>query len=192
MKPVRCQEDLEDSFIYGLAPRAGCPHLSGVRERIPPNPAQLFRLFESGRLSIEDLRAAMQVHARLLIVEMVEARRNPISTALEHVRNRAAAARLARQHGEDAIREALAALAEVDDFPPSRWVWNAAHRDVPLHCFVRSRHEPVFRIVEFLADPMVVRLAVEHGPTAAVVREQFVLRRGRNGRLGVESRRRSG
>ena len=64
--------------------------------------------------------------------------------------------------------------------------------DVPLHCFVRSRHEPVFRIVEFLADPMVVRLAVEHGPTAAVVREQFVLRRGRNGRLGVESRRRSG
>ena len=65
----------------------------------------------------------------------------------------------------------------------------AAHRDVPLHCFVRSRHEPVFRILQLVTEPLVVRLAIEHGPLAALVREQFVLRRGRNGRLSVESRR---
>ncbi len=167
----------------------GARIMGGVGERIPPNPAMLFRLYESGRLSHDDLHAAMQVHARLLIAEMVAARQNPLAAALEQVRNRVAAVALARRYGEQAVREALAALGEVEDFPPSRWVWNAAHRDVPLHCFVRSRHEPVFRILQLVTEPLVVRLAIEHGPLAALVREQFVLRRGRNGRLSVESRR---
>jgi len=173
-----------------LTPYRAARIMPSVGERIPPNPAMLFRLYESGRISHDDLHAAMQIHARLLIAEMVAARRNPLAAALEQVRNRVAAVALARRYGEHAVREALSSLSEVDDFPPSRWVWNAAHRDVPLHCFVRSRHEPVFRILQLTAEPSVVRLAIEHGPLAALVREQFVLRRERSGRLRVESRKR--
>ena len=70
-----------------------------------PTPPELFRLFESGELSREDLQAAMALHARRLIKEMVQARRNPVGAYLEQLRNRTAAARLARKHGADLVRE---------------------------------------------------------------------------------------
>lgn len=157
----------------------------------PPTPSQLFRLFEVGRISRDELHAAMAVHARQIIDEMVEARRNPIAAYFEELLNRKAAARLARLWGERAVREALSALAEAPDFPPANLLWNAGHTDVPLHCFIRTRREPIFRVLRLQPRPGGVEIAVEHGKAKRreSMREQFFLRRDRWGRLAVDSRR---
>ena len=72
-----------------------------VSARLPViSPNKLFIEFESGRMSRQDFHAAMAVHARELIIEMEEARRNPMAAFSEFIRNRRAAGKLARHHGE--------------------------------------------------------------------------------------------
>jgi hypothetical protein len=85
----------------------------------------------------------------------------------------------------------LLALADIPDFPPGRWLWNAAHPHLPLHAFFRIKRQPVFRIVEMEAMPQVITVRVEHGHAEAsgVVTEEIRLRRDRRGQLGLERRR---
>ncbi len=132
----------------------------------------------------------MARHAEQLIEEMVENDRNPVAAYLENLRNRSAAARLIRHYGEPVVREILAALAEVPDFPPSNLLWNACHWDVPLQCFLRTRLEPVFRVLRIDDRRMEAIVTVEHGQASrrAATQEAFALRRDWRGYLVVEDR----
>ncbi len=155
-----------------------------------PNPLQLFRLFESGQISTADFRAAMAQHQRELIGEMEDMFSDPDGSWLDQVWNRRAVHKLAQKHGEKLIREVLLALAEVEDFPPTKWLWNAMHPHVPLHVFFRTRRAPIFHFAEFEAAPQRVRVRIEHSAKgeASTTQAEFILRRDRTTRLWVERR----
>ncbi len=144
-----------------------------------PTPPQLFLQFERGEISREELHAALAGHARNLIGEMVEAHRSPKKSYLEGLRNRSAARKLAKRIGPARLREILAALGAIENFPPAQILWNATHADVPLHCFFRSRIEPIFRITRLEVQPMIVSLDVEYGPMdrSRTKRESILLQR---------------
>ena len=99
------------------------------------------------------------------------------------------AGRLVRRHGSRVVREVLVALAEVPDFPAARHLWNAAHPDVPLHCFLRIRREPVFRILSMNRRSDDIELLVEHGEAGRGrgTRRMFVLKRDDQWRLRAEA-----
>lgn len=153
-----------------------------------PTPNQLFVLFERGEIPREELQALMALHARELISEMEEDYQNPAAAWIESLLARRAAGRLARRHGARLLREILIALAEVPDFPPARHLWNTAHPDVPLHCFLRMRREPVFRILSIVRQSDDIELLVEHGAAGRGrgTRRRFTLKRDRQWRLRVE------
>lgn len=153
-----------------------------------PTPPELFRRYESGELSREQFHAAMSIHAKELIDEMVEAKRNPVAAYLEQLRNRAAASRLSRKHGASLVREVFTVLGCLPDFPPAQLLWNASHREVPLFCFIRSKHDPLFRVLKFRHGAERVRLVVEYGDASKPVRESFSLVRDRFRRLEIEQR----
>lgn len=148
-----------------------------------PTPPILFRQFERGEISREELHATMALHARGLITEMEEEYENPKTSYLERLRNFAAARRLIRRHGGPLIREVFSTLGRIEDFPPAQLLWNAGHSDVPLHCFFRSRFEPVFRVKSMDVQPMEITLAIEYGPHEKnqTIREKILLKR--DGRL---------
>lgn len=161
---------------------------------MPPDsqltPRQLFRLFDSGALSREQLREALQGHARVLIEEMEDVHENPQASWLETMINKHRAARLVGQHGEPKVREILLALSEVPNFPPAQFLWNADRAEVPLYCFLRSRREPIFQVLRIVSAPFVLTVTVEHGSAkkGAATREQFMLERDRFGALMVVER----
>lgn len=164
-----------------------------VRYVVPPRtPLQLFRSFEAGEISRDELHASMAVHARYLIEEMEEQRRNPVAAYFDFLLNERAARKLARRHGEAEVREVLAALAELPEFPPAVYLWNAMHDDVPLHCFLRTRQTPVLRILHLEITRMRSQIEVEYGAARGkrTRREAFELRRNWRGELFVEERRR--
>ncbi len=132
----------------------------------------------------------MAIHAQALVAEMAEARRSPIAAYLESLRNRVAARRLAKRYGSAKIREILSALGEIEGFPPAQILWNANHGDVPLHCFFRSRIEPVFRIVHLDIQPMQVWVSVEYGPAhpKRIIRENIRLQRNASLELELANR----
>jgi hypothetical protein len=144
-----------------------------------PTPRQIFASFERGEIEREELHALMALHARELILEMEEDYQNPAAAWIESLLARRATKRLLRQHGGRVLREVLAALADAPDFPPAKYLWNAAHPDVPLHCFFRMRREPVFRIVSLEAKSGKLRVLTEHGESARGkgVRRTFLLTR---------------
>ncbi len=151
-------------------------------------------MFKCGELTRAELHAAMAEHAMRIIGEIEEVRRNPVAAYIEGLRNRRAASRLARRHGEAYLRGVLLALSEAPDFPPAAYLWNAWHWDVPLHCFIRMRHEPVFRVLRLDSKRMSARIIVEHGHNKGrngtkPKRESFTLRRGWDGWMNIESRR---
>jgi hypothetical protein len=154
------------------------------------SPNKLFNEFESGRISRKDFHAAMAVHARELIIEMEEQRRNPMAAFTEFIRNRRTARKLARHHGEVVLREVFVVLADVPDFAPACLLWNAGHRHVPLYCFVRMRHRPLFRITAMESSLMKVNIAVEYqfGSACHPVCETFNLCRDCSGNMAVASR----
>jgi hypothetical protein len=115
---------------------------------VPPPPPELFARFERGELDRDELHGLLALHARELIAEMEDDYQNPASALLEYLLARRALKRLLRRHRSGTIREVLTALSKIPDFPPARHLWNAAHPDVPLHCFLRIRREPVFRILD--------------------------------------------
>jgi hypothetical protein len=128
-----------------------------------PSPSQLFARFERGEIEREELHALLAAHARELIAEMEEDHRNPAAAWIEGLLARQAVRGLARRHGTHLLREILIALSEVPDFPPAGYLWNASHPDVPLHCFLRIRREPVFRIARLVMREQSVELIVEYG-----------------------------
>lgn len=153
-----------------------------------PTPKQLFAMYERGEVERDVLQALMAAHARELIVEMEEDYQNPAAAWIESLLARQAAGRLVRRHGGSLVREVLVALSELADFPPARHLWNADHPDVPLHCFLRMRREPVFRILKLTRREEVIELKVEHGDAnrGGGTRDTFVLRRDEGWRLRVD------
>lgn len=147
-------------------------------------------MFERGEIERTELQTLMAVHARELITEMEEDCRNPAAAWIESLLARQAAGCLARRHGQRLVREVLVALAAVKDFPPARFLWNADHPDVPLHCFMRMRREPVFRILQLIPRDELLVLNVEYGDSkrGRGTREILTLRRDAQWRLRVDSR----
>ncbi len=152
-----------------------------------PTPIQIFASFERGEIGREEMHAMMALHARELIKEMEEDYQNPASALIENLLARRSVSRLVRRHSSRLFREILVALADLADFAPSRYLWNASHPDVPLHCFLRMRREPVFRISSIRQKGDEVEVEVEHGSSArgkATVRK-FLLQRDRLFKLRV-------
>ena len=156
-----------------------------------PTPPQLFRLLEQGEITHRQLQQAMAHHALMLFEEINECRRNPVVEFIERRLNRRLADRLVKQHGESMIRAILIALAEVPKFPPARFLWHAASPNVPLDCIIRTRKEPVFRILGIEdSPPQLQTVKLEHGPAKKrqAIREHFVLERQQDGSRVVVSR----
>jgi hypothetical protein len=153
-------------------------------------PPQLFEDFESGLITREQLHAAMSFHAKGLIEEVIEAHENPLAAWWEGMLARKMASRLAARHGERRVRQVLPALADIPDFFPAQWLWNASHPDVPLFCFLRLRKEPVFRVVKIDSQAGVVHVTVEYGSAGKgeATRESFILRHCRTGGFEVADR----
>lgn len=130
----------------------------------------------------EEMHALMALHARELIREMEEEYQNPAAAWIESLLARRSMSRLVRRHSARLVREVLVALADVPDFPPVGNLWNAAHPDVPLHCFLRIRREPVFRILGLESKGGEILTHIEHGEAARgkgtrrtfrLIRDQF-------------------
>jgi hypothetical protein len=143
------------------------------------SPREILTSFERGELEREEMHALMALHARELIREMEEDYQNPAAALIESLLARRAAGKLVRRHSKRVLREVLVALADVPDFPPVKSLWNASHPDVPLHCFLRIRREPVFRILSIEARSGDFVVLVEHGLAARGKgdRKTFLLKR---------------
>ena len=102
---------------------------------------------------------------------------------------RRAAGKLVRRHGARLLREVLMALSEIQDFPPSRVLWNSGHLDVPLHCFFRMRREPVFRILGLESKSGEITVATEFGEAAKGrgTRRTFLLKRDQQWHLKAQA-----
>jgi len=152
-----------------------------------PSPREIFSRFEKGECDRDEVHAMMALHARELIGEMEEDHQNPAAALIEMLLARRLAGRLARRVGGAIVREILVALSEVEDFSEARYLWNAAHPDVPLHCFFRMRREPLFKIVSIRSEGDVFQVAVEHGSAEKKRsgRRSFRLKRDGEWRLRV-------
>ncbi|MEM9081921.1 MAG: hypothetical protein AAGC74_14650 [Verrucomicrobiota bacterium] len=158
---------------------------------VPPPPQKLFRQFEAGEITREELQAVCALHQREMLAEIEELRLNPVAGYIEELLVRREAAKLRRLHGEGLVREVLQALAELTDFPPAILFWNAGHRDVSMHCFFRFRREPVFRILKMEQSGARVKLEVEYGAKERkkATREAFTLYRDAARKFSVSERR---
>jgi len=153
-------------------------------------PRQLFRALDRGEITREQFRQEMSVHAKDLIEEMVEVHENPVASWMETLRNRRAATKLARAHGEALVREMFIALSDVPGFPLASWLWNADNKNIPLYCFLRSRREPLFRVLLIVREPSLLTINIEYGSSkkSEIQRERMTLRRDRWGSLMVAVR----
>ena len=131
----------------------------------------------------------MALYARELIDEMEEDHQNPAAAWMEGLLARRAAKRLIRRHGSGLLREILLAISLVPDFPPAKYLWNAAHPDVPVHCFLRIRREPVFRISTIHREGDAFEVVVEFGEAARgkASRRVFLMTRDDRWRLRCNS-----
>ena len=152
-----------------------------------PTPNEIFAKFERGEIERDEMQALMALNARELIAEMEEDHQNPAAALLEQLLARRAASKLARKHGGRLVREVLNGLSEVPNFPPARYLWNSLHPDVPLHCFLRIRRVPVFRIVALEKKGESVFVETQHGSAekGESVQRRFTLRRGDDWKLKV-------
>jgi hypothetical protein len=153
-------------------------------------PRQLFRAYDNGQITREEFRDAMRGHAVQLIEEMEEVHQNPIAAWMEMLKNRRIAWRLARMNGEVLVREIFVALSELPDFPLANWLWNADRPLIPLYCFLRTRRDPLFRVLKIETAPFVIVAHIEYGnaTSAKPQRERFSFDRDKFGRLQVSQR----
>jgi hypothetical protein len=153
--------------------------------RMIPTPSEIFSRYERGEIEREEMQALMALNARELIAEMEEDHLNPAAALVEYLLCRRAAARLVRNHGGRLLREILYALSLVPDFPPARFLWNASHPDVPLHCFFRMRKEPVFRLNSIRGKDGTVEVEVAYGSAekGKATKRIFTLKRGADWKL---------
>ncbi|MBK1826076.1 hypothetical protein [Haloferula rosea] len=143
---------------------------------VQPTPPQLFDEFESGNITRAQLHAGLQWHARELVEEIIEVHENPIAAWWDTMLAKRTADRWASRHGIWRIRHVLAALARVPGFEPARFLWQALHADVPLHCFFRLRQKPVFRLTKLENRRGMLRAEVEYEDAdEQIVRSTFLL-----------------
>lgn len=154
-----------------------------------PTPNRIFERFERGEMERDELQALMALHQRELIGEIEEDRQHPAAALLERLLAARAAGKLQKRYGGRLVREVLAALGEVEGFPAARWLWNAMHADVPLHCFLRMRREPVFRLLGLEVQGGRVLARVEYGVPGGegLVKRVFEMERDAGWRLRVRS-----
>lgn len=124
-------------------------------------PRQLAARFERGEIDRTEFQSLMAIHARELIAEIEEDHQNPLAAWIESRLAKAAVKMLVRKHSEFRVREILTALSEAPDFPLAKFLWNAPHPDVPLHCFFRIRREPLFQILSIREEAEVTEIHVE-------------------------------
>ena len=81
-------------------------------------------------------------------------------------------------------------LSDVSGFPPARLLWNAAHRHVPLHCFIRAKKKPIFRVrsLELKKNSAKIDIEYQFDNASRMTRERFLLKRGWHGNLYMEDR----
>lgn len=148
----------------------------------PMIPPQLFEEFEAGRITREQLHAAMAWHARELLVEVEEAVEDPKATWWETMLAKRASSRIANRHGARRVRSVLHALSRLDGFDHARYLWNALHPDVPLHCFFRMRRAPLFRLVALENRHGMLRATIERdNEKGELFRETYLLEHGLHG-----------
>ena len=152
-----------------------------------PTPTQIFVKYERGEIDFAEVNEMMAQHAKGLIQEMDEDYRNPAAALLEYLVTKRAVTKLARKHGGRLLREIFHALSEVANYPPANLLWNALHPDVPLHCFIRIRREPVFRIISMEESGAWWIVMTEYGSRVKgrAERRKFLLQRNPGGRLRV-------
>lgn len=124
-------------------------------------PRQLALKFERGEIDRMEFQAMMAIHQRELIREIAEDHQNPLAAWIESRLAKSVVKKLLRKHTALQIREVLVALSELPGFPLAKYLWNAAHPDIPLHCFFRIRKEPVFQILSMQAVGDTVELHME-------------------------------
>jgi hypothetical protein len=148
-------------------------------------PRQLALKFERGKIDRTEFQTLMAIHARELIVEIEEEHQNPLAAWLESRLAKASIRKLLKKHTPFQIREVLMALSEAPDFPLAKYLWNASHPDIPLHCFFRVRKEPVFQILSMQAvgDTVEVHLEIYQSRN----RERITLTRDARWQLSVLS-----
>ena len=153
-------------------------------------PRQLAHAYECDRITRSEFQSAMQLLQLEMLNEAAEARRNPITAYLNERLNKRAVTRLLRSASEAELREVLHALGDLIDFPPAKLLWNADQRDIPLHVFIRTRQEPVFRITYLNIQTMSAELSIEHGSAKKreTTREDIILKRSPTGLLSPVSR----
>lgn len=154
-------------------------------------PRQLAHAYERDEISREEFQRAMLAIQIELLSEAAENRRNPITAYLNERLNKRAVKKLLKSAKEPDLREIFYALGDLPDFPPAKLLWNADQRDIPLHVFLRSREEPVFRITYLSVTQMKVELSIEHGSAKKqhVTREDITLNRTCLGHLKLAERR---
>lgn len=125
-------------------------------------PRQLVARFERKEIDRDEFQAMMAVHQRELIREIEEDHQNPLAAWLESRLAKSSVKKLLRKHTPYQIREVMTALSEAPGFPLAKYLWNAAHPDIPLHCFFRIRKEPVFQILSMksVGDTVEVHLEI--------------------------------
>jgi len=155
-----------------------------------PTPPKLMQQFENGVIDRDELHEQMARHARALIAEMEIELEQPLESLWEQWRNRHHAARLMAKHGERRVREVFQALGELDDFPPASLLWNAAHFHVPLHCFLRSKRPPIFRVKKMSSTAVSVTVWIEYNECEGeeIISEKIHLERNRKWQLLVTKR----
>lgn len=148
-------------------------------------PAQLATRYELGEIDRTEFQTLMAIHARELITEIEDDHQNPILAWIETQLAMRAVKKLLRKNSSFDIREALTALAEAPSFPLAKYLWNAPHPDVPLHCFFRLRKTPVFNILSIDSKGSTVELHIEiYRPKN---RERILLTRDAQWRLKAPS-----
>lgn len=153
-------------------------------------PPKLMQQFEEGVIDRDELHTQMARHARVLIEEMVQERENPLETLWEQWRNRHHGSRLSAKHGERRVREILQALGDLEDFSPASLLWNAGHLHVPLHCFLRCKRAPIFRVKQMKSTVVDATLWVEYNEFdgGEITTEKIYLQRNRKWVLEVVKR----
>jgi hypothetical protein len=148
-------------------------------------PRQLAARFERGEIDRTEFQSQMAIHARDLIAEIEEDHQNPLAAWIESRLAKATVNRLRRKHTDFRLREILTALSESPAFPLANYLWNAPHRDVPLHCFFRIRREPIFQILSIREEADMTEIQLEIFRPRN--RTRIVLRRDSDWRLRAPS-----
>jgi len=161
-----------------------------MKRQYMPSPNRLYKWYQTGQITRPQWLEGMRQHFLLALKEISEDRSDPQRAILETWRCKNAARRLTRENTEAELREVFMSLSELDDFPPSTYLWNADQLDIPLHCFLREKRAPILRFSKMQIRRLTAEITIEYGGVKAKerIRETISLRRDWRGTMIVESR----